>query len=111
MEWVNSMVSFTSGVVLRLGLPIAVTLVLAWLLNRMDVRWQEEATTQSTAPVKNCRCWEVNGCSPEKRAACPAYKNQEIPCWQVFRGPGVGQLKPKCLSCKVFLGAPIPVQA
>ncbi len=109
MNGVESFLSFIIGLFVRIGLPVGITLVMFWLLNRLDARWQNEAAdAQAKVAVKTVCCWEKRGCDPEKRAACPAYLNQELPCWQVFRSKG-GPMKEACLSCKVFQEAPVPV--
>lgn len=49
-------------------------------------------------------CWEVVQCSDEVRAACSAYQDRGIPCWELTRracsrGPD------QCGKCEVYLKA------
>ncbi len=95
------------GFVLRLGIPIAVTVLAVFLLKRLDIHWQiqaEEGAKARAMPV-NPGCWEFNKCDPKARAQCKAYTHPETPCWQVFRS-AEGLLQEKCLGCKVFEEAP-----
>jgi hypothetical protein len=96
------------GVLLRIGLPVALTVILVALLRRLDARWQQEGAVAAPIKAANTRCWETHGCSPENRAACPAYAHPETPCWQLFRSKD-GLLREKCLGCQVFQKAPAPV--
>ncbi len=94
-----------AGVLVRLALPIALTLVLVYFLRKLDERWQAEANHLSSL-IQKPECWKIKGCSEEQREDCAAF-NSPLPCWQVFRLPN-GYLAEKCISCKVFIDAPIP---
>jgi hypothetical protein len=98
-----------AGLLLRLGLPLAVTAGAIWLLRRLDERWQAEAdqtrTQEPVVPVE--RCWEVKHCPPEKVVGCRAYLDQSRPCWQQFR-EGDGRLQERCLACELFARAGVP---
>jgi hypothetical protein len=100
---------FLLGMVLRLGIPVAVTIGVIALLRRLDRRWQKESLALPVIPAGK-PCWEVKGCSDEKKKGCAAAANPQIPCWQVFRS-GNGALKETCLGCDVFRQAPVPVKA
>jgi hypothetical protein len=103
------LLTFLTGVFLRLGIPIAVTvLLLAWL-RRLDKRWQREALALPVVPA-GTPCWEVKGCSEDKKKNCAAAANPKIPCWQVFRTRD-GVMKEACLGCDVFRQAPVPQKA
>ena len=104
METLTSVLALLFGVLVRLAVPVAVTCVLVLLLRRLDARWQMESTRSQL--VEKGECWKVKNCTPELRETCPAF-HSSIPCWQVYRLPN-GHLNEKCLSCKVFLDAPIP---
>lgn len=97
------------GGVLRLGVPLALTILLAWWLRRLDARWQREGEVlqaqRARRPALTPPCWETRNCPPERRAACPAFTQTETPCWQIFRDPR-GELRATCLDCNVFRGAP-----
>jgi hypothetical protein len=106
---VNVALAFVIGTLVRIGVPLALTAVVLSLLRRLDERWQQEAKTLPVAaPGKPC--WEIKGCSEEKKKKCPAAEQRQIPCWQVFRSKD-GVLKETCLSCAVFRQAPVPVKA
>lgn len=105
METITAFLALSLGLVLRLALPIAVTLVLVYLLRRLDARWQLQAELQPVT-IQKPECWKINGCSAEQRQECVAFSTP-LPCWQVFRLPN-GYLREECISCKVFIDAPIP---
>jgi len=105
MQWLNSLLTLLAGLTLRLAIPIAVTLLAVQFLRRLDARWQAEAGNMPWPAVPKPQCWQIKDCPPEVRSACPAIKS-DLPCWQVFRMPN-GYLRPQCLTCMVFLRAPI----
>jgi hypothetical protein len=96
------------GVLLRLGVPIAITALVLALLHRLDKRWQKEALALPVVPAGK-PCWEIKGCSEEKKKNCPAVAQPKTPCWQVFRTRD-GVMKEACLGCDVFRQAPVPVR-
>lgn len=111
MEWFSTLTSLIIGFVLRIGIPVAVTIVIIYILRRLDERWQAEAKAESQAAlalarVEGKRCWEVKGCPQENLAKCPTTNSQQ-PCWQTFRTTD-GHLRESCLGCEVFLKAPAP---
>lgn len=119
MDALPELIAVLIGFLLRLGIPIGATVLLAWLLRRLDARWQREAEARAreAAPSRMAErgvaglngrrpCWEVRHCPPERQGACPAYLHPELPCWQIFRAPG-GQLQDACLDCPVFRSAPL----
>lgn len=116
MEWLHVALPFAAGLLLRLGIPLFLTLGLAWLLRRLDARWQAEARQlvssgkATPARVLVPRCWLLKDCPPERRRACPAFPESEVPCWQLFRDKQ-GRMLEMCLSCDVFLRAPVPQPA
>jgi hypothetical protein len=98
------------GFGLRLGLPVLITLVAIYFLRRLDALWQAQAKQENHRPiVAKADCWKVKGCTPEQRQACAALSSP-LPCWQAFRLKD-GRLKEECLSCEVFLKAPVPSNA
>lgn len=105
METITGLLALSLGLLVRLALPVAATLMLVYFLRRLDACWQHEAELQPVA-VQKPECWKIKGCSPEQRRECPAFSSP-LPCWQVFRLPN-GYLHEDCLSCKVFMEAPIP---
>jgi hypothetical protein len=101
--------------ILRLGVPLAITLLVGYFLHRLDAKWQAEAEAQWKAyemqpePVQskflerlNQPCWVVKGCDAATRAKCPAAQQMNLPCWLVWRSPE-GRLLETCYECGVFL--------
>jgi hypothetical protein len=106
METITSLLAVLGGLLLRLAIPIAGTVVLIYLLRKLDEHWQAEATLPPV-PAPKAQCWTTKGCSPAQRKICVA-ASSALPCWQVFRQPN-GYLQEECISCKVFIDAPVPV--
>jgi hypothetical protein len=110
MDWLTGSLAIVLGIFLRIAIPVAVTVILIFLLRWLDERWKEVADIEDgvKTPAKNVGCWEINNCPAERRAQCKAYANQDIPCWQVFRGEE-GLLQKRCLGCDIFKHAPQPI--
>ncbi len=106
METITSLLALLTGLLLRLAIPIAGTVIVVYLLRKMDARWEVEAQVPPT-PASKAECWKIKGCSPARKKVCKAAASP-LPCWQVFRQPN-GYLQEQCLSCKVFIDAPAPV--
>jgi len=92
------------GFVLRLGIPIGLTIALGWFLRRLDARWREEAEQYKQVTYREVfiapsieRCWDYNNCSQDLREGCLAYQYQESPCWEIFRLNG--SIRNKCRQC------------
>ena len=110
MEWLASILAVFTGLLVRLALPVGVSLIAIYFLRKLDARWQDEAHSHlNQVPTTNeqIRCWEVKDCPPGRRRECPAYSAAE-PCWQVHRQPN-GYLLEDCLGCDVFRKAPLPL--
>jgi hypothetical protein len=105
METVTSLLAILAGLLLRLALPILGTLILIYLLRKLDAHWQAKAELTPVTAEKT-ECWKIQGCSEEQQKTCIAAESS-LPCWQVHRQPN-GYLHEKCISCEVFLNAPIP---
>ena len=101
-------------VVLRLMVPLAVTVLVVWWLRRLDTRWETEGRAQDMAAQVRSRgrtalrepdrpCWEIHGCSAEERSHCDACRNSSLPCWLV-RMQLTGKLGGKCVGCGVLAG-------
>lgn len=95
-----------AGILVRLALPIALTLLAAYALRRLDQRWQSQAAARQPGPVSVIKCWVLNDCPAEQRANCPVYQKQNLPCWQAYRDKA-GRLPERCLDCQVFRQAPV----
>lgn len=104
------------GLLLRIGIPIGVTLLIGWGLRRLDARWRAEAEAEKaninvmlqTAIWQQNPCWETINCSEEKRKTCPAYNQREKPCWEVNRANG--NLSKQCQNCIYRKELPIPLE-
>jgi hypothetical protein len=95
------------GFLIRLALPLLLTLLLAWSLRRLDARWQREAAEEAAGAVAAATgatapraCWEIRQCGAEQRQACPAYNRPDTPCWEVFQSNS--HPSRKCLKCIVW---------
>ncbi len=113
METTQGLLLAIGWFLLRFGTPILATALVIWLFKRLDSHWQAEAKEyQEHSKLENLvplvRCWLLNDCPEKKRQNCPAYIEQNKPCWQYFRATD-GSLKEGCLGCGVFRGAPIPI--
>lgn len=106
--------SILSILLLRVGVPLAVTGGLAWWLQRLDKRWQAENRAEYLAAnwgrqhvgaveeqERQAPCWVMRGCSAEARAKCAAYGRPTLPCWLV-RLRREGKLPKACLKCELF---------
>ena len=105
----NGVLSLMLGLILRLGIPVGITALVFYLLRRLDIRWQRESKVQPQVAPGQKPCWQLKGCSEEKRKKCPAAAQPKVPCWQVFRSRD-GLLRESCLGCDVFRRAPVPIQ-
>jgi hypothetical protein len=105
METVTSLLAIVTGLVLRLAIPIVGTILLVYLLRKLDGQWQAEAE-RIPVTVEKVECWKIKGCSEEQRKNCVATASP-LPCWQVHRLPN-GYLQEHCISCEVFTNAPTP---
>jgi hypothetical protein len=105
METLTSILTILAGLFLRFAIPIAGTLALVYLLQKLDAHWQAEAELTPVS-IEKVECWKVKGCSEEQIKNCTAGISP-LPCWQAHRQPN-GYLQEKCISCEVFLSAPVP---
>ncbi|GAB4482003.1 MAG: hypothetical protein OHK0031_04330 [Anaerolineales bacterium] len=101
----NATLALLIGLLLRIGLPLALMSALVFFLRRLDERWQREAPAVRLQPGQT-PCWEQKGCPLEAMKSCPAPQGN-APCWQARRASD-GRLQPACLECSVFRAAPAP---
>ena len=112
MDWIEGVVAIGLGLLIRVGIPVLITILLVRFLRRLDDRWQAEAEAKGAqaveaAQARNIGCWEIKECAPEQKATCQAFAHPEAPCWQIFRG-GDGHLQERCVGCEVFRKSPVP---
>lgn len=105
MDTLMSIFYVITGFLLRLAIPIVGTILLVFVLRKLDARWQAEAESKPLV-VDKPSCWKIKGCTPEQMEHCAA-TTSPLPCWQVYRLPN-GYLHEECLSCEVFIQAPVP---
>ena len=99
---------------LRVGVPLGLTLGVAWALRRLDAKWQAEAWAEWEAShsqeevIAEAKllqpsepCWSVKGCDEAARANCAAPKQPDIPCW-LARRRSEGKLPAECYNCAQF---------
>lgn len=106
MEMFDPILAIITGFLVRLAIPILVTLAAVYFLKRLDARWQSEGEVQPVS-VEKPECWKINKCPPTQRETCPGYLSP-LPCWQARRLPN-GYLRSECLDCEIFRNAPIPL--
>jgi hypothetical protein len=105
MDTLMSFLYIAAGFLLRLAVPIAGTILIVTVLRKLDARWQTEAEAKPL-PVDKPECWKIKQCTPKQIENCTA-ATSPLPCWQVYRLPN-GYLNEECLSCEVFIQAPVP---
>ena len=97
---------------LRCIAPLLLTIGLCHLMNRLIDRWELQEARQGAAmpttgepkPAMPIACWILKNCDEEKRARCPAYRRQGIPCWQA-RMIEEGKLPVDCPTCPQYTAA------
>jgi len=110
MEWVTTAFGVVLLLLLRVAVPILVTIAFIGLLKWLDERWKREAELNGNQSMKvgNVGCWQIHECPEAKRVGCKAYNHPDQPCWQIFRDNN-GRLQERCLGCDIFRQAPTPV--
>jgi hypothetical protein len=109
---------------LRLGVPLAITLAVGYWLRRLDARWQAEALARKAESVlaqqeqagesefemfrviAQPACWAQKGCSESTYDGCPAYQHPDLPCW-LARLRAEGRLPQPCYRCELFTAGQI----
>lgn len=86
---------------LRLGVPLLITVAVAYSLHRLDVKWQLAALERNMRVAAGPPCWELRNCPEEKRARCVAFQRSTVPCWAARRAAD-GRLPQPCLTCALF---------
>jgi hypothetical protein len=106
MEGLTTILTVVLGLIVRIAVPLALTIGLIYLLRRLDRRWKKEALSVPVIAAGGKPCWEVKGCSESQRKDCPvATERPSVPCWQFFRSK-TGLLREDCLGCTVFRQVP-----
>lgn len=106
MEAIYSGLIILLGLALRVAVPIAITILAASYLHKLDARWQAEAELEKNTQLKDeMPCWKDMGL-PVEQIKLRTTTNEQ-PCWQTHRLAN-GRLRETCLDCEIFLSAPIP---
>ncbi len=110
--------------ILRLGVPLAITLGVGYWLRQLDARWQAEALARKAdaalarqeggtesviemfAMIEQPCCWQQKGCPDDTYVQCPAYQHAGQPCW-LARLRAEGRLPQPCYRCKLFTAGQI----
>ena len=122
MDGIGDTLVIAGMFILRLGVPLAITIAIGYLLRRLDAKWQAEAWAEwessqlgqekqeeqyeqaagaVTPRVAKQPCWELKECSQAVRDQCPAFKRPNVPCWLVRRRVE-GRLPAACYDCELF---------
>jgi hypothetical protein len=116
MQELSVILSLITGLLLRFGIPIGITALLVYALRRLDQKWQREVELEAQSAFgqvnvfEKIRCWVSKECSQGDRDSCPAFLQNNRPCWQVFRDES-GEMRGDCLNCPVFLNTPVTFPA
>jgi hypothetical protein len=96
--------------VLRIGVPIALTLAFGyWLENKLRPPEQAENSQPvqtekrwtRTGNIIQLHCWDVKKCDAAKRAQCAATKHPELPCWLALQAEGQ-KVREECFTCAFY---------
>ena len=103
--------------ILRLGVPLAIIMLIGYGLRKLDAKWQAEAQAQLEAEqaakqhkaepdlefytVIDPPCWVQKNCPETIKLGCPALRAPDIPCWMA-RYRAEGAIPDKCYACKLF---------
>ena len=116
MDWLPEAAVIVGMFALRLGVPLAITLTVGYLLRRLDAKWQAQAweqweasqsQEQVIAEAKRLQadmeqpCWSLKGCDETARAQFAAPQQLDIPCW-LARRRSEGRLPAECYNCAQF---------
>ena len=104
---------------LRCVAPLAITLCIGFLMNRLVDRWQAEDEAREKAgsiplpvlepsqnrgislPSVTIPCWILKNCSEARQEECIARKQPSLPCWLV-RLRYEGMLPKGCPDCPIY---------
>lgn len=96
--------------VLRIGVPIVLTLAFGYWLekklrpseqveNNQPVQIEKRWTR--TGNIIQLHCWDVKKCDTAKRAQCAAAKRPELPCWLALQAEGQ-KVREECFTCAFY---------
>ncbi len=109
-EFLTETVNVIFMFILRIGIPIAITLAFGWWLEKKMAPpaavEQEKPTQQSpryrrTGKIIQIHCWDLKRCESAQRAQCAVYQHPDLPCWLAIQADG-GKLRPECFACALY---------
>jgi hypothetical protein len=106
--------SMVLGVLLRIGIPVGLTFLLANFLRGLDAKWRNEASQAQPGEAVlremwlSNPCWDEMNCEDSQCEKCPAYQQREKPCWEVFLHNG--RLNSKCQECEYRKELLLPIR-
>ncbi len=96
--------------VLRIGLPIALTLAFGYWLEK-KLAPTESKVVEENQPLERrwtrsgniiqIHCWDLKRCDSAQRAQCAAYKYPELPCWLALQAEG-NKVREECFTCALY---------
>jgi hypothetical protein len=97
-------------VIVRIGIPIAITLAIGRWLEKKLAPAEPAATRATRAPMPGVtrsgkiiqiHCWDIKRCGETTRAQCAAYKRPDLPCWLALQAAG-DKLREECFTCAFY---------
>lgn len=110
MEELQTTAAVIAGFILRIGIPIGLTFLLARFLRKLDARWREEAEQQAVEDKLlgqretllnlwlDQPCYEIKNCTAQQKSTCRAFSQTEKPCWEIQKSNG--NLAKACQECE-----------
>jgi len=97
--------------VVRIGIPIALTLLVGFWLEKRLAPPQESADKDGlksktarytrTGNIIQIHCWDLKRCEQSQRAQCAAFQHPDLPCWLAIQADG-GKLREECFTCSLY---------
>ena len=97
--------------VVRIGIPLAGTLVIGyWLEKKLRMPESTEqaqperiqvARSGKAGNIIHLHCWDVKRCEQARRAQCAAHKHPELPCWLALQVEG-DKINEECFVCALY---------
>lgn len=110
MEELITTAAVIAGILLRFGVPIGLTVLLARFLRKLDARWRDEAEQKAAEAILQSQrqtllnlwleqpCYTIKNCSAQQKENCRAFSQIEKPCWEIQKSNG--SLSKACLECE-----------
>ena len=114
MSEFNGVLVMVALFALRCVVPLALTVGLGYVMNRLVDHWNAEdakraiempsrpvqpaSTPQPAQALLSLPCWVTNSCPEKQRGGCAAFRNAGLPCWEARR-EDEGALPASCADC------------